>query len=178
MEGELAKEVIKTVIDVAKEVVVDKANKAIDDSSKGFEKMVSTMIEETRSSGSKLQEKLKEKVVPKVDAIYDIVDKGGPLDAKQSHFIGLFLHANPSKLEKELEHACAVPTDKSCQKLQLRIYQNMIEKFMEKFIIATNPGKGIEWNIGGGYEPLMYARRAAAHETNEKQKAYGYKFDD
>jgi len=58
------------------------------------------------------------------------------------------------------------------------MHVNNIPEFMEKFIIATNPGKGIEWNIGGGYEPLMYARRAAAHETNEKQKAYGYKFDD
>jgi hypothetical protein len=178
VEGELAKEVVKAVIEVAAEGIAKKAEKVIDDSSKGFEKMVATMVVEAKNSASQFREKLKAKVVPKVDAIYDVVDKNGTLDPKQLHFTELFLHANPSKLEKELERACAVPSDKTCQKLQLNIYQGMIEKFMEKYIIATNPGKGIEWNIGGGYEPKMYAHRAAVKEKLEKQKSYGYTFDE
>lgn len=178
IEGELAKEVIKTTIEVVGDVIAKKAEQAIDNSSKGFEKLVGVLVEQAEGSKAQFEKIVKDRVYAVVDPIANAVANGQTktLNAKQLRIFDAFSAASPSEVDKVLERVCGIPTEKRSNLIQLNLYQGMVEKFMQKYVRATNEGKLIEWGMTG--EDRVLAHRAAVHETNEKQKAYGYNFDE
>ena len=167
-------EVVKTLSDITATVIADQAKKAVGNDSKSFEAMVKTLIGAAKDSGTKLENAAMTIINQKVNTAYQAVqnaerDGTAPPDADMK-FIKPFIGTAPAARDALLERYVGIPTEKHSRAIRMQTYENMIEAFMVKYIIATNKDKGIEWNIGGGYQPRMYAHRAAVHARNAREK--------
>jgi hypothetical protein len=176
IEGEIAKEVFKTLAETTLTVVKAKAEP---NTSAGFEKFVESMIAGAKQAGHDAGTKAIEIVRGAVVAAEKAYDKarneGVSLStSKEYSFVEPFLFAESSHFDALITRYCGVPTPSMVNKLQIKMTGDMIKQFAEKYVRAREDGV---------YNAVVDDAPYLAHETAQNamqllKKQHGFHYQD
>jgi hypothetical protein len=145
IEGEIAKEVFKTLAETTIKVLKAKAEP---NSSEDFMDFVDSMISGAKQSGhdagSAAIEIVRREVKGAEKAFKDAQDNGTSVSeskqAKEYKFVERFLFEDSSRFDHLVARHVGIPTPEMVNKVQIKMTGEMIRKFAEKYVRANESG--------------------------------------
>jgi len=176
IEGEIAKEVFKTLAETTIKVVKAAAEP---NTSKGFEAFVDSMIYGAKSAGHDAGAAaidIVRRTVAGAEAAYKKAqDEGVSVsESKEFSFVEKFLFEDAGKFDGLITRYCGIPTPSMVNKLQIKMTGEMIEKFAEKLVRATEDG--VYNYVVNDADFLAY--QAAEDAKRKLKKQHGFHYED
>ncbi|HTF87377.1 MAG TPA: hypothetical protein VK843_03130 [Planctomycetota bacterium] len=145
----IAKRVVSEMQKLA-EGQLKKRAQSIGDSSKDLEKAVQALIQGATDAATAMESVVTKLIMPECKKVIDGVNSGKRLSPELTAFIEPFIRANPTEMDKLLEARFGLPSAAKSKQVQVKIYQDMVQRFEREVIKAATPSsEKLEWVITG-----------------------------
>lgn len=136
----VAQALAEAVVSQITDAITEKASEAAGtgDEVDDLRNAIRSLAQGARDAATGIQETVRTTFEPQINTMIQKLNSGEALSSDENEFLGTFWMAPPDLMDENLESFCGIPSTASAQAIHLRIFRDLVRKFEEQRIFATN----------------------------------------